>query len=646
MQPLVQALLSARSGHGARAVGLLLLLLALAPAKGAPRQHPPYVSEIRDAATFSAYAYPVETDEVGKFLIDLKSGRIFYFDVNLYRLHQDFVVRVILRRAMTPEERTEYFRNYGDDKPQYILGYVTHHRSAKRWTFSFWESDRIRAADVRRARETLLKTFFVQDIAFRPESNRQESLLAELADIPTVTSDTLYKQADYRPFNTGTAIGRLRIVPPGTPYESLLFDPEDIVVLQASYPDLPPVSGVLSTQFSTPLSHVNLRARAWGIPNATLKDAATRYAALDGQLVRLEVKGSTHSLRPATEKQIAAWRQAREAERKVLIPDADLTVRELRPLKKMRARDARIFGTKAANLGEILFARPKGVHVPDGFGIPFVFYVEHLKRHGLDTELEAMLSEPRFQEEAAWRRERLEKFRARIAEVPIDEALLTQLETQVREQLGGKGVFVRSSTNAEDLKGFNGAGLYDTVPNVVGREHLGAAVKKVWASLWNFHAVEERKRFGIDQRSVFSGVLVQTGVNATAAGVLVTKNLYDPRDNHTFTINAKRGLGLSVVGGVTVPEQVLYDIRYPGARVLSRSADATMLVFDEQGGIKEVPTGSASPVLSEDRARDLALAAAKLKKVFPDHGPLDVEWVLEGEKVWIVQSRPFIDGAR
>lgn len=626
------------------AFGLLLLLALGTPASGASRARAPFISEIRDAATFSAYAHPVETDDVGKFLIDLKSDSIYFFDVNLYRLHQDFVSKVILRHKMSPEERTEYFKNYSAEKPNYILGYITHHRGAKRWTFSFWESDRIRPADVRRARERLLKSFFVKDVAFRPESTAQESLLAELKDIPTVTSDVLYKEADYRPFNVGKALGRLRIVPPGTPYESLFFEPDDIVVLQESYPDLPPVAGVLSTRFSTPLSHVNLRARAWGIPNATLKDAATRYVSLDGQFVRLEVRNQSHVLRPATVQELSAWKQAREAARKVLVPEADLTVRELRPLKAMRARDSRLFGTKASNLGEIIQARLKGVFVPDGFGIPFVFYVEHLKRNELDTELEAMLADSQFQQDAKVRRERLEAFRARITAAPIDPALLDQVEAQINGSLGGKGVFVRSSTNAEDLKGFNGAGLYDTVPNVVGREALGAAIKQVWASLWNFHAVEERTRFGIEPRSVFSGVLVQTGVNATAAGVLVTKNLYDPSDNHTYTINAKRGLGLSVVSGVTVPEQILYDIKYPGARVLSRSDDATMLVFDAQGGIKEVPTASAAPVLSEARARDLSLAAAKLTKVFPTAGPLDIEWVLEGEKIWIVQARPFIEG--
>ena len=45
-------------------------------------------------------------------------------------------------------------------------------------------------------------------------------------------------------------------------------------------------------------------------------------------------------------------------------------------------------------------------------------------------------------------------------------------------------MFVRSSTNSEDLPGFNGAGLYDTLPNVVGKKAIGEALKGVWASVW------------------------------------------------------------------------------------------------------------------------------------------------------------------
>ena len=61
------------------------------------------------------------------------------------------------------------------------------------------------------------------------------------------------------------------------------------MLLQESYPDITPVAGILATQFSTPLSHVNLRASAWGIPNAGDKKAREKFGKLDGKVVYYEV---------------------------------------------------------------------------------------------------------------------------------------------------------------------------------------------------------------------------------------------------------------------------------------------------------------------------------------------------------------------
>ncbi|MBK7540204.1 MAG: hypothetical protein IPI49_33600 [Myxococcales bacterium] len=202
-------------------------------------------------------------------------------------------------------------------------------------------------------------------------------------------------------------------------------------------------------------------------------------------------------------------------------------------------------------------------------------------------------------------------------------------------------MFVRSSTNAEDLPGFNGAGLYDTVPNVVGKAALGAAIKTVWASLWNLRAVEERTTFGIDHRQVFSAVLIQVGVAATAAGVLVSKNLFDPRDDDGYTINAKWGLGMRVVEGQKIPEQIIFDATNDGTKIISRADDPTMLVFDERGGIKEMAVPGGGVILTEQRAQAVGRAGVRVR-VRVSRRPPDVEWVLEGEKVWIVQCRPYI----
>ncbi|REN15165.1 pyruvate, phosphate dikinase, partial [Mycobacterium tuberculosis] len=89
-----------------------------------------------------------------------------------------------------------------------------------------------------------------------------------------------------------------------------------------------------------------------------------------------------------------------------------------------------------------------------------------------------------------------------------------------QSQLGGGGVFVRSSSNSEDLPGFSGAGLYTTVPNVKTGDALEVAVKKVWASVFNPEAWEARSAAGFGAESVLMGVFVQTAIDSTNAGVM------------------------------------------------------------------------------------------------------------------------------
>jgi phosphoenolpyruvate synthase/pyruvate phosphate dikinase len=359
-------------------------------------------------------------------------------------------------------------------------------------------------------------------------------------------------------------------------------------------------------------------------------------------MVYLEVRDLDHTLRRATDQELLEHEKEVHAKRHVAVPKIDGATTELRPLDRMHLADVVRYGTKASNLGEIAAAH-LGVPIPDGFGVPFAFYVDHLRRNHIDKEIDKLLRNPRFAGDPDWRKNAVEELRARIAKAPINPKNLDRVWAKIQKDLGGKGVFVRSSTNAEDLEGFNGAGLYDTVPNVTSKEQLADALRQVWASLWNFHAVEERTLYNMDQRACAVAILVQIGVNATAAGVLITKNLFDPEDVRSYTINAKRGLGLRVVGGTTIPEQIVYDTGNFGTKIISRSDDPTMLVFDGQGGVKEVPNDNKGVILTEARARLLSDTVTRFVPLFTRRFPLDVEWVLEGEKVWIVQSRPYVD---
>ncbi|MBP6633563.1 MAG: PEP/pyruvate-binding domain-containing protein, partial [Kofleriaceae bacterium] len=606
-----------------------------------------WIRAIPDQATWDRYSKELGGDEFGKFIIDVRSNDIYFIDVNLFNLHADFVLGVLLKQAWTAENIREYNKNYERTKPRFILGYLTHHAKVGRWSFSFWEGDQIDVDGIVRVKRRLDEAFFVKaaNLPFRPDSPMQEKLhkAVRAKGIGTVSNDELYKTAPYQAFNRGTATGTLRVVRPGTAYESLAFDRHDIVLLQESYPDITPVAGILATTFSTPLSHVNLRAAAWGIPNAGDKQAQRKYAALDGKVVVYTVEDRGAEVRIATPAEVTAWKQRIETARKVVLPAANLDNPRLAMLTRIRAKDVTSYGTKTANLGEIRTAN-LDVKIPDGFGVPFFYYVRHVRQHGLDRVIEAVLSDPRFGSDASWRKQALEEVRTKIVATPIDPRVLDILYKRVRVALGGKGVFVRSSTNAEDLPGFNGAGLYDTVPNVVGRAALGEAVKTVWASLWNLRAVEERSLFGIDHRQTYAAVMIQIGVDATAAGVLVTTNLYDRSDDDGFTINAKWGLGMRTVEGQKVPEQIIFDATNDGTKIISRSDEATMLVFDGKGGIVERPAPAGTVILTEARAKRLVTAVRQFMPLFPPDKPLDVEWVLEGETIWIVQARPFVSG--
>lgn len=617
-----------------------------------------WTPEIRDDATFNAYSKELGGERFTKFVVDLRTDAIYYFDVDVYRVHKDFVFAELYKKPITPEGVREYDKNYHADKPEFMLCYLVHHLGSDQWTFAFWEGDKMTADHVRHAYKRMKETFYLADkVKFRPDSTRQEQLAKTLTDLPVITNDELYKSAAFQAFNVGVAIGTLRQVPAGVDYDSLTFKPDEIVILPESLPDITPVAGIISETFSTPLSHVSLRARAWGIPNIGLKGAGETYKDLVGKTVYFEATSSSHILREATTEEFEAWQKQAATQRTVIVPKADLSAKDLRSLDTMRAADVTAYGTKASNLGEIVHGKQDAAasgkdspltrfEVPPGFGVPIYYYDAHIKAAGLDKTIAALLTDDKFKTDPEYRKKQLADLRAKIIAAPLDPQLAADLAPAVAAITGGdatKGVFVRSSTNAEDLPGFNGAGLYDTVPNVKGADQLATAIKTVWASVWNLRAYEEREFFKIDHRRVYGAVLIQLGVNATAAGVLITAHPTDPQEKTTFQINAKSGLGMRVVEGKKVPESLLYDVHNDGLRVLSRSDEDTMLVFDDKGGVREVPNPHAGePILTNQRARLLGRSARAIIKLFPRDRPLDIEWVFAGDALYIVQARPYV----
>jgi phosphoenolpyruvate synthase/pyruvate phosphate dikinase len=137
-------------------------------------------------------------------------------------------------------------------------------------------------------------------------------------------------------------------------------------------------------------------------------------------------------------------------------------------------------------------------------------------------------------------------------------------------------------------------------------------------------------------------VLVQTGVNAEAAGVLITANPFDKTDKASVYVNAKRGLGLRVVSGQRVPEQLLFNPLRQTVRVLTRSDDDTMLAFDERGGVREIKIETSRAVLTDAIVKRLSAAAKQIQSVFGGQRQ-DIEWLTVGTQIHIVQARPYVE---
>lgn len=623
----------------------------------APTERRTHVPALRSNEDFDAYSRVVGGERFTKLVVVLATKATHYVDADLYPMHKDFVFAELLKTPKTKEAEREVDKNYGREKPSFLMLYVVHHEAAKVWTFAFWDGDKATSAHLRLAYERIRATFFRGDeIRFRPSSDEQEAMAKEAPEIPTITNDKLYKAAGYQPFHTGRAVGRLRLVAAGAKADELDFSPDEIVVLPEPLADITKVAGIVSQTFSTPLSHVNLRAAAWDIPNVGLAGAAKTYGALAGKDVVLEATDTSASIRLATKAEIEAAHAARKPPA-VKVPRADLSVTELRSIDGLHASDAGAFGAKTANLGHVVSAKLPGFAVPPAFGVPIAYYARHMEASGLAKTIAPMLADPAFVASAAVRKKKLGELREAIVRAPLDPAFVEKLAAAVKG-LAPKvehdasvpafpPLFVRSSTNAEDLDGFSGAGLYDTVPNVRGEAALGDAVKRVWASVWNFAAFEERCLYGIDHLAVHGAVLVQVGIDATAAGVLVTAHPTRADEKNVFTINAKSGLGMRVVEGKKVPEILLYNVFNKALRVVSRSDEDTMLVFDPDGGVREVPSlQKGAPILTTARVQRLADAAQKIRGVFPAERPLDIEWLFRGEEVFVVQARPYQGGPK
>jgi hypothetical protein len=565
------------------------------------------------------------------FVIDRRfKNKIYYVNSQKYRFHKDF----LLANYLVARGADVFEPIYIQQDRRFIVGTIAWQKPVEKFTFELWEGDLANADLIKLAYDTINKTFF-EKVAFKPNSIRQDEA-SETLGINRISADEIQKSQEYLALNTGKAVGRIHIIEKLD--DTVEIGDNEILILKELPISLPQVRGIIVAKPSTPLSHVNILAKGWGVPNVYIKDADKLFKEFDTFWVSLDAKLTDYDLKRADIEELKQNTTTEES-----AAPSDLSVTKIASLREMRKKDSIVYGSKSANLGEMMNIKIPGVIVPDGFTVPFYWYDKFMKDNGFDQTVDALLDDNNFVHNPRIRRQKLEEFRQKIQNGNFDENLKTEIIQKWKTGLKGQGVFVRSSSNAEDLPNFSGAGLYSSVANVKTEEKIVEALKTVWASLWNFEAYEARVRNYVNQRTVYMSALIQVGINMDSGGVMFTKDPFDPENKSAVYIAAVWGHNDPITGNKFVPEQLLFNPKSNAVQVLTLSQQDNVLKFGADGDLIKTNATVSRRVLNDKNVRELVRTATIIKRIFGGKKEQDIEWGIMNGKIYVLQARPYIE---
>ncbi|MBF0469880.1 MAG: hypothetical protein HQL48_00745 [Gammaproteobacteria bacterium] len=532
-----------------------------------------YLEKMVTVSEFAAFSGQPDGIDAGgqlecKFLVvdfAQAQSRFYWMNGKRHRYHYMFYRNVLGRDCSLLEFDEMTYLNHGR---RHIAGSVVQRRYPLTiggreydYVLSFWPTDPLQFRVVsavwemiqQRAVFTRERLLFHLVSELQQQQYESEKSHYQERGIVSVDTDSLMEGIPYMAMNEGEAYGELKFYD-----EVRSVSPRDIVVCNYPPNHLGHVAGIITNTAQTPLSHTNLLALQNRVPNAYIKGAIAdeELLRLKNHIVHFTVSAEGYRIEESDSQSVEQHYSSTHP-RKVIEPAADLRVKSSERLSKLSAADASAYGTKAANLGELLNLLPRGT-VPDGEALPFYYYHAFMEHNGFYQAAKRLIRDIHHASDQGEVALELKRFRKKLRKGAIPSWMRSHLQKIVKSYPDKSVLRCRSSTNNEDLAGFSGAGLYDSYSHKQYEQPLAKTLLKVWSSVWNARAFEEREFYNINHLKTMMGVVIYPRYrDERANGIGVTKNIFNDR-KRGFYLNLQPGeLLVTNPESESIPEEIL-----------------------------------------------------------------------------------------
>jgi len=310
-----------------------------------------------------------------------------------------------------------------------------------------------------------------------------------------------------------------------------------------------------------------------------------------------------------------------------------------------------VAGGKGANLAEIYNIK---INVPPGFVITAQAYDYFIEKAGIKEKIQSLLSRIDY-ENTKQLDDTTKEIRDLIvkAEIPKDmqEEILESyelLDTNSMKNVRGTVleilkssepifVAVRSSATTEDLADASFAGQQESFLNVKGKSELLINIKKCFASLFTPRAAYYRHKKGFEHTKASLAVVIQRMVDSDKSGVIFSRDPTNQSEN--IILEAVFGLGEGIVSGRITPDKYVLsrELDILDKKIADKKIAMTRNAAGSQEIVKLKEEKSRQQVLKEYEIKKLAETSLRLEHHYKK--PQDIEFAIEGEEIFIVQTR-------